>query len=173
MDSVVTKTPPSTADFADLKSANKVTATYFATGKSAAGKEFQHVKMDLSYILDSQSGKLRDTIWFDNGEGRYVIDLQKSVSVDKINLYFDQYRSRGGQIFSLWVAENPSGMTGDPKASGWKYLGVYGAGGRGGMGAQGSSLQFEEALKGRYLMFLTDGRWHGNDYLKQVDIIVK
>ncbi|HEY5511926.1 MAG TPA: glycoside hydrolase family 38 C-terminal domain-containing protein [Prolixibacteraceae bacterium] len=173
MDTVVTKTLPSTTDFADLKSGNKVTATYYATGKSAAGKEFQNVKMDLSYILDSQSGKLRDTIWFDNGEGRYVIDLQKSVSVDKINLYFDQYRSRGGQIFSLWVAENPSGTTGDPKASGWKYLGVYGAGGRGGMGAQGSSLQFEEALKGRYLMFLTDGRWHGNDYLKQVDIIVK
>jgi len=95
MDSVVTKTPPSTTDFADLKSSNKVSATYFATGKSAAGKEFLNVKMDLSYILDSQSGKLRDTIWFDNGEGRYVIDLQKSVSVDKINLYLDQYRNRG------------------------------------------------------------------------------
>jgi alpha-mannosidase len=173
MDTVVTKTLPSTTDFADLKSGNKVTATYFATGKSAAGKEFLNVKMDLSYILDSQSGKLRDTIWFDNGEGRYVIDLQKSVSMDKINLYLDQYRNRSGQIFSLWIAENPSGMTGDPKATGWKYLGVYGAGGRGGMGAQGSSLQFEETLKGRYLMFLADGRWHGNDYLKQVDVFVK
>jgi len=28
-------------------------------------------------------------------------------------------------------------------------------------------------LKCRYLMFLTDGRWHGNDYLTQVDVIVK
>ncbi len=173
MDSVVTKTLPSTTDYADVKSGNKVTATYFATGKSFAGKEFRNIKMDLSYILDSQSGKLKDTIWFDNGEGRYVIDLQKTVSVEKINLYLDQFRSRGGQFFSLWVAENPSEMTGDPKAGGWKYLGVYGAGGRGGMGAQGSSLQFEESLKGRYLLFLTDGRWHGNDYFKQVDVFVK
>lgn len=173
MDSVVTKTLPSMTDYADVKSANKVTATYIATGKSAAGKEFLNVKMDLSYILDSQSGKLKDTIWFDNGEGRFVIDLQESVSVEKINFYLDQYRSRGGQIFSMWVAENPSEMTGDPKAGGWKYVGVYGSGGRGGMGAQGTSLQFEEALKGRYLLFLTDGRWHGNDYLKQVDIFVK
>ena len=173
MDSVVTKTPPSTTDFADLKSANKVTATYISTGKSASGKEFQNVKMDLSYILDSQSGRLKDTVWFDNGEGRFVIDLQKSVSVDKISFYLDQYRSRGGQIFSIWVAEKPSEMTGDPKAGGWKYVGVYGAGGRGGMGAQGTSLQFEEALKGRYLMFLSDGSWHGNDYFKQVDVFVK
>ena len=173
MDTVVTKTMPSTTDYADVKSANKVTATYIATGKSASGKEFLNVKMDLSYILDSQSGKLKDTVWFDNGEGRFVIDLQKSVSVDRINFYLDQYRSRGGQIFSMWVAENPSEMTGDPKTGGWKYVGVYGSGGRGGMGAQGASMQFEEALKGRFLLFLTDGRWHGNDYLKQVDIFVK
>ena len=173
MDSVVMKTPPSTVDFADLKSANKVTATYFATGKSASGKEFRNVKMDLSYILDSQSGRLKDTVWFDNGEGRFVIDLQKSVSVDKISFYLDQYRVRGGQIFSIWVAEKPSEMTGDPKAGGWKYVGVYGAGGRGGMGAQGTSLQFEEALKGRYLMFLSEGSWHGNEYFKQVDVFVK
>jgi hypothetical protein len=64
-------------------------------------------------------------------------------------------------------------MAGDPKANGWKYIGFYGAGGRGMMGATGASLKFEEGLKGRYLMFLTDGKWHGNDYLKQVDIFVK
>ena len=173
MDSVITKTPPSARDFADLKAAHKVTATYYATGKANNGKEFQNVKMDLSNILDSQAGTLRDTVWFDNGEGRYVIDLQKSVSLDKINLYLDQFRNRGGQIFSIWVAENPTAFAGDPKTSGWKYVGVNAAGGRGGMGAQGTSLQFEEALKGRYLMFLTDGRWHGNDYLRQLDIFVK
>jgi hypothetical protein len=41
------------------------------------------------------------------------------------------------------------------------------------MGASGTSIQFGNDLKCRYLMFLTDGRWHGNDYLKQVDIFVK
>jgi alpha-mannosidase len=172
MDSVVTKTLPSTSDYADRKSGNKVTATYYATGKSSTGKDFQSVKMDVSQILDSQSGKLNDTIWFDNGEGRYVIDLQKSVNLDKINLYFDQFRGRGSQLFSIWTAENPSAFSGDPKAAGWKYVGVYGAGGRGGMGASGTSMQFED-LRGRYLLFLTDGKWHGTDYIKQLDVLVK
>ena len=173
MDTVVTKTPPSTADYADLNAGNKVTAVYYATGKSSTGKEFANVKMDASQILNSGNGMLKDTVWFDNGEGRYVIDLQKSVAIDKINLYPGQERNRGNQTFSIWVAENPTATSGDPKSTGWKYVGVYGAGGRGNMGANGTSLQFDNNLKGRYILFLSDGRWHGTDYLKQVDIFAK
>jgi len=173
MDTVIVKTLPSTADYADANSGNKVSATYYATGKSTAGKEYQNVKLDVSQLLNSQSGNLADTTWFDNGEGRYVFDLQKSVSIDKINLYLDQYRGRGNQMFSMWVSDNPADVKGDPKANGWKYVGMYGLGGRGGLSSSGSSLQFENSLNGRYLLFLTDGRWHGNDYLKQVDIFVK
>ena len=173
LDTVVVKTPPSTTDYADLQSGNKVSAVYYATGKSSSGKEYQNERIDISQILDSQSGKLADTIWFDNGEGRYVIDLQKSVSIDKINLYLNQFRGRGSQIFSIWISGNPSDFKGDPKLKGWQYVGIYGAGGRGGMGASGSLIQFDNNLKGRYLMFLTDGKWHGTDYLKQVDIFTK
>ena len=173
LDTVIVNTPPSGSDFADVSSGNKVSVAYYATGKSAAGKDFLNVKLDLSQILDSQFGKLVDTLWFDNGEGRYVIDLQKSVSIDRINFYLDQYRRRGSQIFSIWASENSTDFSGDPKLKGWQYAGVYGASGRGGMGASGSSFQFENNLKCRYLMFLTDGKWHGNDYIKQVDVFVK
>jgi hypothetical protein len=172
LDTIVVKTPPSAIDYADVKSGNKVTATYYATGKSANGKDYQNVKMDMSQILDSQSGQLSDTITFNNGEGRYVIDLQKSVSIDKINLYLDQFRNRGNQIFSIWSSDNSTIVNGDPKTSGWQYVGAYGIGERIGMGG-GTSMQFEDNLKCRYLMFLTDGKWHGNDYIKQVDILVK
>jgi len=174
MDTVIVKTPPSTSDYADVKSGNKVTATYYATGKSAAGKEYSAFKIDMSQILDSQSGKLKDTLWMDNGEGRIVIDLQKSVSIDKINFYLDQYRNRGNQMFSIWSSENSSDATGDPKSKGWKYVDVYGdGGGRGGINASGTSLQFDNNLKCRYLMLIADGRWHGNDLLSQIDIFVK
>jgi hypothetical protein len=172
LDTIIVKTPPSTIDYADVESGNKVTATYYATGKSADGKDYQNVKMDLPQILDSRSGQLSDTITFDNGEGRYVIDLQKSVSIDKINFYLDQFRNRGNQIFSIWSSDNSTIVSGDPKTSGWQYVGAHVAGGRNGMGG-GSSMQFEDNLKCRYLMFLTDGKWHGNDYIKQVDIFVK
>jgi hypothetical protein len=40
------------------------------------------------------------------------------------------------------------------------------------MGASGTSMQFED-LRGRYLLFLTDGKWHGTDYIKQLDVLVK
>ncbi|MEI6137933.1 MAG: glycoside hydrolase family 38 C-terminal domain-containing protein [Mariniphaga sp.] len=173
MDTVIVQSVPSTTDYADVKSGNKVSAVYYATGKSSKGKDYDKSKMDISQILDSQSGKLADTVWFDNGEGRFVLDLQKSVSIDKIDLFLNQFRARGNQLFSMWVAENPKDVTGDPKTNGWKYIGFYGAGGRGMMGATGASLKFEESLKGRYIMLLTDGKWHGNDYLKQVDVFVK
>jgi alpha-mannosidase len=172
MDTIVVKTLPSTSDYADVHSGNKVTATYYASGTSSSGKEFMNVKLDMSQLIDSQSGRLTDSIWFDNGEGRYVFDLRKSVTVDKINLYLDQYRSRGNQFFSMWISDNPFDVLGDPKNNGWKYVGVYGAG-RSGMGADGASIQFEYNLKCRYLMFLTDGKWHGTDFLKQVDVFIK
>ena len=173
MDTVIVKTPPAKNDYADVQSGNKVSAFYYATGKSKAGKDYLNTKLDLAQVLDSQSGNLADTIWFDNGEGRYVFDLQKSVSIDKINLYPNQFRSRGNQRFSMWISENPIDVKGDPKTNGWNYVGFYGAEGRGGMGFAGTSMQFGNKPKGRYLMFLTDGKWHGNDYLKQVDIFIK
>jgi alpha-mannosidase len=172
MDTVIVKTLPSTTDYADIHSGNKVSATYYASGISSSGKEFKNVKMDMSRLIDSQSGKLTDSLWFDNGEGRYLFDLQKFVSLNKINLYLDPFRNRGGQVFSVWVSDNPSDVMGDPKNNRWQYVGVYGTG-RSGMGASGASLQFEDNLKCRYLMFLTDGKWHGTDYLNQVDIFVK
>ena len=176
-DTVIVKTPPSISDYADVQSGNKVSAVYYASGKSADGKEYKDTKIDLTQILNSQLGSVSDTTWFNNGEGRYVIDLQKSVSIDKINLYLDQFRARGNQLFSMWVAENPTDVKGDPKATGWKYIGVYGAGGRGGgrggMSSAGTSMQFEDSLNGRYILFLTEGRWHGANFFKQLDIFTK
>ena len=172
MDTVIVKTLPSTVDFADVQSGNKTTVTYYATGKSATGKDYLNTKIDVAQILDSKSGSLADTTWFDNGEGRYVFDFQKPVSIDKINLYLDQFRSRGNQLFSIWISDKVADATGDPKANGWKYVGVF-DNARIGMGIGGTSLQFEDELKGRCLMFMTDGGWHGNDYFKQVDLFMK
>ena len=92
------------ADYADRKSGNGSTAIYYATGKSKKGKEYNNEKIDISNILDSQEGKLKDTIFFDNGEGRIVIDLMKEINVGKINMYFDQFRNRGSQIFTIWTS---------------------------------------------------------------------
>jgi alpha-mannosidase len=183
MDTAIVITPPSSSDYADLSSGNKVTATYYPAGRSFKGVEYSGQKIDISNILNSETGILRDTLFFDNGEGRILIDLQKPVSVDKINMYFETFRgrgpqsgpppemmrNRGPQIFSIWASSTGSDVTGDPKARGWQYVGAYGTGGRG-FGGAGTSYVFENSLNFRYLMFISDGSWHGSDYIKQLDI---
>ena len=183
MDTVIVIAPPSSSDYADVSSGNKVTATYFPAGKSSGGVEYSGQKIDISNILNSKTGILRDTLFFDNGEGRIMIDLQRPVSVDKINMFFETFRgrgpqggtspemirSRGQQIFSIWASSTGSDVTGDPKAKGWQFVGAYGTGGRG-FGGSGTSFIFENNLKCQYLMFISDGNWHGSDYIKQLDI---
>jgi hypothetical protein len=171
-DTVIVPTPPSVTDYGDKNSGNGVTATYYATGKSKKGKEYNNEKFDISNILDSRNGKLQDTVVFDNGEGRIVVDLKKPLNVEKINMYFDQFRSRGSQIFTIWASVNEASVSGNPAENGWQYVGPYGIGGRG-VSSTGTSLVFDSGLPCRYLMFVSDGSWHGTEYLKQLDIIDK
>jgi alpha-mannosidase len=171
-DTVIVPTPPSVNDYADKSSGNNVTATYYATGKSKKGREYNNEKFDISDVLDSRSGKLKDTVLFDNGEGRIIIDLRKPVNVEKINMYFDQFRNRGSQIFTIWASVKESSLSGSPAGNGWQYVGPYGITGRG-ISSGGTSLVFESGLQCRYLMIVSDGTWHGTEYLKQLDIIEK
>jgi alpha-mannosidase len=169
LDTVIVNSSPTGSDYADISSANGVSVTYYATGKSSKGKEYNNEKIDISNILDTRSGKLKDSVLFNNGEGRIIIDLQKPVNIDRINMYLSQYRNRGSQIFTIWTSANVSDATGDPKSKGWKYTGVYGLKSRA-PGSSGISYIFSNNLNCRYIMFITDGNWHGTEYFRQLDI---
>jgi alpha-mannosidase len=171
MDTVIVITSSSTSDYADVRSGNGVTVTYYATGKASNGKEYSNEKIDISNIINSQSGKLKDTVIFDNGEGRIVIDLKKAVNIDRINMYLGQFRNRGSQTFTIWTSANDSDVLGDPKSKGWKYAGVYGL--QRTTGSSGISYIFNNNLNCRYIMFINDGSWHGTEYFRQLDIIEK
>jgi alpha-mannosidase len=186
LDTVIVKTIPSVTDYADVNSGNNVTAAYYPTGLSSKGITYSNQKIDVSNILNSKNGILRDTIYFDNGEGRIVIDLQKPISIDKINLFFQSsrgrssqagpppaiLRNRGQQIFSIWASTSGSDFTGDPKMKGWQYIGDYGVEGRS-FGSADISCTFKNNLNCRYLMFISDGNWHGTEYIRQLDIFEK
>jgi hypothetical protein len=185
LDTVIVKTIPVNTDYADVSTGNKVTATYFATGESSGGIEYKNQKFNIGNILDSGSGILKDTVFFENGEGRILIDLQKPVSIDKMNFYFESFgrgtrggapsqtRNRGQQVFSIWALKDNPDVTGDPKAKGWQFVGTYGAEGGRGFRGTGTSYEFNNNLNCRYLMFISDGNWHGTDYIKQLDIFEK
>ena len=87
-------------------------------------------------------------------------------------MYFDQFRNRGSQIFTIWTSVKESSLSGSPAANGWQYVGPYGIPGRG-ISSGGTSLVFESGLQCRYIMIVSDGTWHGTEYLKQLDIIEK
>ena len=171
-DTIIVSSTASGTDYADAASGNKVTATYYATGRSVKGKDYKDERIDIPNIFDSRSGRLRDTVIFDNGEGRIIIDMQKPVNIERINLFIDQFRNRGSQIFTFWTSDNVSDPTGDPGSKGWKYTGVYGLQDRV-TGSAGISYNFSNNLTCRYIMFLTDGSWHGTDYFKHMDVFVK
>jgi hypothetical protein len=171
-DTVIIPSPPSDKDYADINSGNGVTVTYYATGISSKGKEFRNEQLDVANILNSRDGVLKDTILFDNGEGRIIIDLKRIISVGELNFYFDQFRNRGSQIFTIWASSKGSSVNGDPLNGGWQYVGPYGITGRG-LSSYGTSMEFKDGLKCRYLMLVTDGSWHGTEYIKQLDICEK
>jgi hypothetical protein len=96
--------------------------------------------------------------------------LQKSIPISKINVYSDQFRNRGSQIFSIWSSSTNSDITGDPKINGWKYVGgVFGVVDRN-ITSIGSSFIFDNNLTCRYLMIISYGAWQGTEYFKQLDI---
>jgi hypothetical protein len=75
------------------------------------------------------------------------------------------------ETFTIWTSDNPSGFSGNPAASGWKFTGVYGIESRA-PGAAGTSYQFRD-LTCRYIMLVSDRDWHGTEYLRQVDVFTK
>jgi alpha-mannosidase len=184
LDTVIVKTALSGSDYADGRSGNNVSAMYYPTGKSSKGVIISGEKSALQNIVD-QSVKIADTLMFDNGEGRIVIDLKKPVLIDRINMFFEnpavrvsQNRTRavtsrnGQRMFSLWVTDSNPEVTGNPVEKGWKYSALYGGAGRN-MGGSGASFGFDGKTKARYIMLVTEGGWHGSQYVYHLDVIEK
>jgi len=171
IDSIV-KTLPSTQDYADLNTGNNVSMTYYATGFKN-GEKIENKEIDVSHVFNSQSGKLKDSLWFSNGEGRYLIDLQKSIPIEKMNMYFNQNRNRGYQIFSIWGSNSEQLINGNPKKNNWEYINAAISNTSNRFGPRGKSIIFKEEIKYRYIMFVTDSYWHGSDYFNQIDIFEK
>jgi alpha-mannosidase len=177
LDTVILKTAPSATDYADGSSDKNITAVYFPVGKSTKGKVFSGEKVSFQNVVN-QSVQISDTLLFDNGEGRILIDLGKAVPVDKINMYFENPAARrirlqaprnGQRLFSLWISDTNADATGNPAEKGWKYSAIYG-GGRN-LGGSGTSFIFDGKTQARYIMLVTEGGWHGSQYIYHLDVI--
>jgi hypothetical protein len=115
---------------------------------------------------------VRDT-WFEQGEGRIVMDLQKEMLIDSIHLFSVLTLKRGPQFFSLWgLPDKKPVITGDPKANGWEYivsatpLDVEGSGNA----VSSIVTEREKAERYRYLMWVSENSAYGPYYFREVDI---
>jgi len=67
-------------DYANLNSLNGVTMTYYPQGKSYTRASVRAEKILLQDNFDGAGkspGTFDEVIWYDNGEGRYVMDLPR------------------------------------------------------------------------------------------------
>jgi hypothetical protein len=115
-------------------------------------------------------------VWFRQGEGRIIMDLQKETTIDSLHLFSVLDVHRGPQQFSLWgLPGKKADFTGDPKASGWTFLAfeksldmwysgnvVYTV-----IPDKGKNAKF------RYLMWVSEDSWHGPQYFREVDVFEK
>ncbi len=167
-------------DYADMHMPNGVTVRYYYSGldnntanKPEQGTIVSSINDGMFELLPADS--LKD-IWFRQGEGRIVMDLQKETGIDSIHLFSVMDSRRGPQRFSIWgLPAKKAVFTGDPKSSGWTWL------------ASATPLDMwytgsvvytvipdkDKHARYRYLMWISEDSWHGPQYFREVDVFEK
>ena len=165
-------------DYADMHMPNGVTVNYYFSGteklktyQPSQGMVVPACNDGMFDLLPSDSIK---DVWFEQGEGRIVMDLQNSVGVDSLHVFAAQDMKRGPEIFSVWASDKPvlPPVTGDPKTNGWKYLALAGPLDVWGNGKVVYSIipDAKKPLSCRYLMWVSEGSGHGPYFFREIDV---
>jgi len=165
-------------DYADMHMPNGVTVNYYFSGteklktyQPSQGMVVPACNDGMFDLLPSDSIK---DVWFEQGEGRIVMDLQNSVGVDSLHVFAAQDMKRGPEIFSVWASDKPvlPPVTGDPKTNGWKYLALAGPLDVWGNGKVVYSIipDAKKPLSCRYLMWVSEGYGHGPYFFREIDV---
>jgi hypothetical protein len=124
-------------------------------------------------LLPSDSAK---DVWFREGEGRLVMDLQSVMEMDSIHIFSRNNLKRGPQAFSLWGSDKPvcPPVEGDPKSKNWQFIGYSPSRDLWSDDKAVYSIKPEASvLKYRYLMWVSEETMHGPYYFREVDIFEK
>ena len=167
-------------DYADIHNPNGVTFKYIYTGAEKI-KDPPEQGMTVAPLNDGMfdllpSDSLKDA-WFEQGEGRLVMDLQKQVEIDSLHLFVNSDPVRGPISFSIWGSdkEKMPPVTGDPKTSGWKFI-VYSP--QQEIWGNGKGVYIFKPLKDkllpyRYFIWVSEESGHGPYLFREVDVFEK
>ena len=163
-------------DYADLLESKGVTVNYYYTTSDTTVKKKPEQGMNLSPLVDGMydlrpNDSVND-VWFDEGESRIWMDLQKEIEIDSIHLFANLNLHRGSEFFTLWGSNSatPPDANGDPKASGWTQMISVPP-----IDVWGNSKALYTILpdKGRtwrYLMWVSEDSGHGPYYFREIDV---
>jgi alpha-mannosidase len=167
-------------DYADMHEPNGITSQYFYSGTEklpnmlAQGLSLPGLTDGMFDLLPSDTA---NDLWFEKGEGRIVMDLQKQIDIDSLHLFTNVNLKRGVQYFTVWGYDKDKtpATTGDPKSGGWTYIctitpleawskskAVWSV-----TTKKGKTARF------RYLMMVTEDCGHGPYFLREVDVFEK
>ncbi len=171
---------PVNDDYADMNSGNGAIVRYVADPKFARPHVSSGaVDTALPRLIDGKEPQNNDdtdnNIWYDRREGRFVMDLKKSVSIGVINTYSWHAADRAPQVFALWGSnqdELPDAATGLVEDPNWIFIAQVDTSSLGWGGVHGTSLKMTEAANFRYLMWVTADVPQGT-FFSEIDVHVK
>lgn len=170
---------PASNDYADINSGNDVVVNYVADSKFARPHMSSGaVKTTLPRLIDGKLAQNNDdtnnNVWYDWREGRFVMDLKKSIPIGLINTYSWHVTNRAPQVFTLWgtnESELPDTTTGLVKDPNWTFIASVDTTPLGQGGVHGSSLKMlsDQPVHFRYLMWVTADVLQGT-FFTEIDI---
>lgn len=168
-------------DYADMHSPNGVTVKYYYSGVEKIkgtlppqGEVISSYTDGMFDLLPSDSVK---DVWFHQGEGRLILDLQGSLAIDSIHLFSTLDTKRGPQVFSIWSSDKKllPKITGDPAVAGWSCLArsVPPEVTDNGKILYTVIPDAKNPLTCRYLLWVSEESWHGPCYFREIDVFEK
>jgi len=167
-----------TKDYASVLKPNGVTVTYLGS-ESVNQERSPWAPIPVSVVNDGMfdlmpGDSARDT-WFSEGEGRLVIDLQRSIDIDSLHIFSSLDLIRGAQSFSVWgYPDKPdASFIGNPAKAGWYFIVVAKPIDLWGGGKAVYQVLMAPPNNYRYLMFVSESGGHGPVFFREVDVFEK
>ncbi len=173
--------PPVSTDDVDQASGHGLVFKYF-------DRDGELVPHPMSGAVDHTLPRLNDglvaqsdddtdhCIWYDQ-EGRFYIDLKKSMKLDRINTYSRHRSNRAPQYFSLWGSNSeqmPSPDIARGHHDGWTLIAVVDTRPLGEGGVHGSSITAKTGILGpfQHLLWITEDVGQGT-FFTEIDVFSK
>ncbi|MEN6309850.1 MAG: glycoside hydrolase family 38 C-terminal domain-containing protein [Anaerohalosphaeraceae bacterium] len=173
----LTLAKPLADDYADQNSKNGVQFFYAANGPFAAPSK--GLSRGILYRMNNgQGGQNSDdtnqATYFDGGEARIVADLQKPVTITKVNTFSWHRSDRAPQMFSLWASSSDAAPEADLYAadgSGWTLIARVETESLREGGVHVSSVTLPADRQYRYLMWVADREAQGT-FFNEMDVFI-